>query len=110
MPEFRPSLAQRQRAAHYEREFAAKRIAGVAKGYKPSLAHLLGDEMLAGPQQNMMLVGGSRSGKTFTVTKAKVARGLKAPQAKTASPPPSARVALYTCQRRRPLAAAHSRR
>ena len=29
--------------------------------------HLLADMMLCGPQDNMMQVGGSRSGKTFTL-------------------------------------------
>ena len=46
--------------------------------YNPSLAHALLDEMLCGPQTNIMAVGGSRSGKTFTIVKSLVARARKA--------------------------------
>ncbi len=40
------------------------------------------NRLLAGPQRHTMLVGGSRSGKTFTLTRAVVVRALRAPQSR----------------------------
>lgn len=45
-------------------------------GYNPTYKHFLADSMLVGKEENMLLVGGSRSGKTFTFCKAIAARAL----------------------------------
>jgi phage terminase large subunit-like protein len=80
VPEFEPTAEQIARAEEFSRRYEDpdfKRAEGVAAGYNPKVKHLLADEMLCGPEHNMMLVGGSRSGKTFTITKAICYRAIK---------------------------------
>jgi hypothetical protein len=60
------------------------RPAGVHDLYKPSLKHLLADAMLAGSQRHQMEVAGSRSGKTFGLTKACCTRAISVPESRHA--------------------------
>ena len=73
MPEFIPTAAQQ----HDCLAGAGHSLKRAAPGYNPQPKHLLADMMLCGQQDNMMLVGGSRSGKTFTLCKAVASRAIR---------------------------------
>jgi predicted phage terminase large subunit-like protein len=49
------------------------------RGFKLTVAQERANELLASPATHIMLAGGSRSGKTFLIMRAKVIRRLKAP-------------------------------
>jgi phage terminase large subunit-like protein len=81
VPEFQPSAEQTARAENSFRRWqddVYRRKHRVATGYHPQLKQLLAEEMLTGPQHNMMLVGGARSGKTFVAVKHLAGRALRA--------------------------------
>ena len=50
--------------------------------FKPTAKQIEADRLLAGPQRHTLLVGGSRSGKTFEIVKANVLRALRAPESR----------------------------
>jgi hypothetical protein len=52
----------------------------MASAFRPTPKQLEADLMLAGPQRHNMLVGGSRSGKTFQLVKASAVRAMRAPE------------------------------
>ena len=82
MPEFQPSAEQIARADYSFRQWKDdaehRRICRASPGYHPQIKQLIAEEMLVGPQHNMMLVGGARSGKTFQLVKHLAGRALRA--------------------------------